>query len=51
LASAAKAATLLVATEAMIPNPIVKTLTMLVTFGVTIMSQLRFTFRSRSRAN
>ena len=47
---AASAETLLVTTEVMIPKPIVNTPIMFVTFGATIIDQLRFTFRSRSRA-
>ena len=47
---AASAATLLVTTDAMIPNPIVNTPAMQAMFGARIMDQLRFTLWSRSRA-
>ena len=43
LASAARAATLLVTTDAMIPNPSVKTPAMQAMFGARIIDQLRFT--------
>ena len=45
-----RAATLLVATDAMIPNPIVNTPAMHAIFGARIIDQLRLTLRSRSRA-
>ena len=50
LPSAARAATLLVTTDAMIPNPIVKTPAMQAILGARINHQLRRTLRSRSRA-
>ena len=50
LPSAAKAATLLVMTEVMIPNPSVKTPAMHAIFGARISCQLRRTLRSKSRA-
>ncbi len=48
--SANRADTLLVNTDVMIPKPIVNTPKTLVTLGATIIDQLLFTLRSRSRA-